>query len=125
MHYKGRVAFGVLVVVLSVLACGGSPGGSTGSSSSSNSVEHGWLCDLDGRGEVALWSKPALAFQDDNEITDVVGMTARGCVDVTLLDETSNDGILFYRVSVGGQRGWVDVEYYYPARLGKPDWSTN
>lgn len=31
-------------------------------------VERGWLCDWDGRGEVALWSKPALAFQDDNSI---------------------------------------------------------
>jgi hypothetical protein len=133
---KARVILIVVVVVLAFIALvlvfgnearvgGGSTSTIGGSSSSSSTVERGWLCDLDGRGEVALWSKPALAFQDGNEVVDAVGMSLRGCVDVTLLDETTNDGILFYRISVGGQRGWVDVEYYYPARLGKPSWSTN
>ena len=86
-------------------------------------VERGWLCDWDGRGEVALWSNPARAFQDDNSIVAVVGMSVKGCVDVVLLDETTTDGILFYKVSVAADKGWVDVDYFYPASVGKPSWS--
>ena len=90
-----------------------------------NTPELGWICDYDKRGEVALWSKPALAFQDGNEIVEVVGMIVSGCVDVNLLEQTTENGILFYKIRVGGQQGWVDVDYYYPVRLGKPDWSSN
>jgi len=86
-------------------------------------VKRGWLCDWDQRGEVALWSKPALAFQDDNSIVAVVPMSTKGCVDVLLLEETTTGGIIFYKVSSLGDMGWVDVDYFYPTYLGRPDWS--
>jgi len=116
---RGQVGLLVLVVlmlVLVTLACGK---GET----STPTVKRGWLCDWDGRGEVALWAKPALAFQDGNSIVATAGMSVKGCVDVILLDETSTDGVLFYKVSVESGEGWVDVDYYYPASIGKPDWS--
>jgi hypothetical protein len=50
-------------------------------------------------------------------------MSVKGCVDVILLDEATASGTLFYKVSVGGDQGWVDVDYFYPADIGKPDWS--
>ena len=86
-------------------------------------IEGGWLCDWDGRGEVALWSKPALAFQEGNSIVAVVGMSVKGCVDGILLDETTSGGIVFYQVRVSGDQGWVDVDYFYPTSIGKPHWS--
>jgi hypothetical protein len=101
------------------------PSAGASSSSGSSGTGRGWLCDYDGRGEVALWSKPALAFQEGNEIESVVGMTTRGCVDVTLLNRMPYKGILFYKVRVAGKMGWVDVDYYYPVAIGKPKWSTN
>jgi len=86
-------------------------------------VEGGWLCDWDGRGEVALWAKPAVASQEDNSIAAVVGMSTKGCVDAILLDEATSDGAVFYQVRVGGDQGWVDVNYLYPTIIGKPSWS--
>jgi len=86
-------------------------------------IEGGWLCDWDGRGEVPLWSKPALAFQEGNSIVAVVGMSVKGCVDGILLDETTSGGIVFYQVRVSGDQGWVDVDYFYPTSIGKPHWS--
>jgi len=86
-------------------------------------VEAGWLCDWDGRGEVALWAKPAVASQEGNSIAAVVGMSSKGCVDAILLDETTSDGAVFYQVRVGGDQGWVDVNYLYPTIIGKPSWS--
>ncbi len=77
-------------------------------------VEGGWLCDWDGRGEVALWSKPALAFQEGNSIIAAVGMSVKGCVVGILLDETISGGTVFYKVRVGGDQGWVDADYFYP-----------
>jgi hypothetical protein len=53
----------------------------------------------------------------------VVGMCVKCCVDAILLEETDTDNILFYKVSVGGDQGWVDVDYFYPTSIGKPDWS--
>jgi hypothetical protein len=86
-------------------------------------VEGGWLCDWDGRGEVALWSKPAAALQEGNTIVTIVEMPAKGCIDAILLDETTSSGIVFYQVRVGDDQGWVDVNYFYPTFIGKPDWS--
>ena len=114
------LALTILMLAMATLACGGNE---TPTPPKTEDVERGWLCDLDGRGEVALWAKPALAYQDGNSIVAVVGMSVKGCVDVILLDETTTDGVLFYKVSVAGDRGWVDVEYFYPTSIGKPDWS--
>jgi hypothetical protein len=86
-------------------------------------IEGGWLCDWDGRGEVTLWSKPALAFQEGNSIVAVVGMSVKGCVDGILLDEATSGGIVFYQVRVSGDQGWVDADYFYPTSIGKPHWS--
>jgi hypothetical protein len=86
-------------------------------------IEGGWLCDWDGRGEVALWSKPALAFQEGNSIVAVVEMPVKGCVDGILLDEATSGGIVFYQVRVSGDQGWVDADYFYPTSIGKPHWS--
>ena len=86
-------------------------------------VEGGWLCDWDGRGEVALWAKPAVASQEGNSIAAVVGMSTKGCVDAILLDETASDGTVFYQVRVGDDQGWVGADYFYPTSIGKPGWS--
>ena len=86
-------------------------------------VEGGWLCDWDGRGEVALWANPALASQEGNSIAAVVGMSVKGCVDAILLDEATSDGTVFYQVRVGGDQGWVGADYFYPTPIGKPGWS--
>jgi len=86
-------------------------------------IKSGWLCDWDGHGEVAFWSKPAPAFQEGNSIVAVVGMSVKGCVDATLLDETTSGGIVFYQVRVGDDQGWVGVNYFYPTSIGKPGWS--
>ena len=110
------LAMVVLVIASATLACGGDETPTT-------STERGWLCDWDGRGDVTLWAKPALAYQEGNSVAAVVGMSVKGCVDVVLLDETTTDGVLFYKVSVGGEQGWVDVDYFYPTSIGKPDWS--
>jgi hypothetical protein len=110
------LALTALVLMLVALACGGNE-------TPTSSAERGWLCDWDGRGEVNLWAKPALASQGDNSIVAVVGMSVKGCVDAILLDETTTDNVLFYKVSVGGDQGWVDVDYFYPVSIGKPDWS--
>ncbi len=86
-------------------------------------VEGGWLCDWDGRGEVALWAKPAVASQEGDSIAAVVEMSTKGCVDAILLDETTSDGTVFYQVRVGGDQGWVGADYFYPTSTGKPGWS--
>ena len=86
-------------------------------------VEDGWLCDWDGRGEVALWAKPAVASQEGNSIAAVVGMSTQGCVAAALLDETTSGGTVFYQVRVGGDQGWVGADYFYPTSIGKPGWS--
>ncbi len=86
-------------------------------------VEGGWLCDWDGRGEVALWAKPALASQEGNSIVAVVGTSVKGCVDAILLDETTSDGTVFYQVRVSDDQGWVGADYFYPTSTGKPGWS--
>lgn len=86
-------------------------------------VEDGWLCDWYGRGEVALWAKPAVASQEGNSIAAVVGMSVKGCVDAILLDETTSGGTVFYQVRVGDDQGWVGADYFYPTSIGKPGWS--
>ena len=86
-------------------------------------VEGRWLCDWDGRGEVALWAKPAMASQEGNSTVAVVGMSVKGCVDVMLLDETTSGGTVFYKVRVGDEQGWVGADYFYPVSVGKPHWS--
>lgn len=86
----------------------------------------GWLCDWDRRGEVALWSKPALAFQDGNEIVAVVAMPVSGCIRVELVQEVMENYIDFCEVSFDDNvpLGWVDVDYCYPDRYGgKPSWA--
>lgn len=83
--------------------------------------ERGWLCDFDSKGEIRLWTAASM----DAIVKDVVGTCINCCVDVTMYEEKSVEGILFYRISVGSQSGWVDVDYYYPADLGKPDWVSN
>ncbi len=86
-------------------------------------VEDWWLCDWDGRGEVALWAKPAVASQEGNSIAAVVGMSVKDCVDAILLDEATSDGTVFYQVRVDGDQGWVGASYFYPTAVGKPGWS--
>ena len=86
-------------------------------------VEGGRLCDWDGRGEVALWAKPAVASQEGNSTVAVVGMSVKGCVDVILLDEATSGGTVFYKVRVGDDQGWVGADYFYPVSVGKPHWS--
>jgi hypothetical protein len=44
-------------------------------------------------------------------------------VDALALTDDTVDGIIFYKVRVGGKEGWVDVDYFYPGFVGKPDWS--
>jgi len=86
-------------------------------------IESGWLCDWDGRGEVALWAKPVLASQEGNSIVAVVGMSVKGCVAAALLDEATSDGTFFYQTRVGDDQGWVGVDYFYSTSIGKPGWS--
>jgi hypothetical protein len=83
----------------------------------------GWLCDRDGRGEVALWAKPALASQEDNAIVAVVVMSVKGCIAAVLLDETTSGATVSHQVRVGDDQGWVGADYFYSASIGKPDWS--
>ena len=116
MNVKRRLFLAVSLLLTATLACG-ETAEITGVR---RGVERGWLCDWDKRGEVILWSKPAPAFQD-NFIVAVVRMPVKGCVDVALLDEATTDGI-FYKVGVAADVGWVDVDYFYPASVGKPIW---
>ena len=83
--------------------------------------ERGWLCDYDSTGKIRLWTEASM----DATVKDVVGTCIDCCVDVTMYEEKLVEGILFYRISVGSQAGWVDVDYYYPDELGKPDWASN
>ena len=55
-------------------------------------------------------------------VKDVVGTCAYCCVDVSVYEEQLVNGIIFYRISVGDQSGWVDVDYLY---WKKPNWCTN
>ena len=120
---RNKRAFILIFVVLSIFSvfCGST--GEEPDAPGGEQVERGWLCDYDGRGEVAIWSKAELAFQNNNSIVATVGMSVNGGVDVILLEETTNDGILFYRIRVDGKTGWVDVDYFYPSWMGKPSWS--
>jgi len=86
-------------------------------------IAGGWLCDRDGRGEVALWAKPALASQEDNAIVAVVVMPVKSCLAAVLLDEAISNGAFFYQARVGDDQGWVSADYFYSASIGKPDWS--
>lgn len=103
------------VLLAAIVACGGSD---SGSSSSSSGPERGWLCDYDGTGSIRLWTDASMSAT----VKDVVGTCVDCCVDVTMHEEKLVEGILFYRISVGSQSGWADVDYYYPR---KPDWSAN
>ena len=58
----------------------------------------------------------------DATVKDRVGTCYMCCVDVTLYEEETANGILFYRISVGSQSGWVDVDYFY---WKKPSWAAN
>lgn len=87
----------------------------------SSGTERGWLCDYDKTGSIRLWTAASM----NATVKDTVGTCTGCCVDVNMYEKKSVEGILFYRISVGGQSGWVDVDYYYPDWLGKPDWSTN
>lgn len=109
---KNRISIAFLVLIF-LFACGGGS-----SSGRPKTPRRGWLCDFDGTGSIRLWTAASM----DATVKDVVGTCVGCCVDVTMYDETSKNGILFYRISVGSQSGWVDVEYFY---WEKPNWSTN
>ena len=94
---------------------------SSSSSSGSSSSERGWLCDYDMTGSIRLRSTASLS----GTVKDVVGTCDGCCVDVNMTSKKVVDGIYFYKISVGGQTGWVDVDYYYPLSMGKPSWCTN
>lgn len=124
---KRQISFPVIVLLIATLACGGSSnssqsppklGNSSQESPGSSQTKRGWLCDYDSNGKIRLWTAASM----DATVKDVVGTCVGCCVDVTLLDEDMANGILFYHISVGGQSGWVDVDYYYPR---KPGWSSN
>ena len=55
-------------------------------------------------------------------VKDTVGTCTACCVDVTMHEETTANDIIFYRISVGSQSGWVDVDYFY---WSKPSWASN
>jgi hypothetical protein len=114
-----KVLLAILVIVFSILACGGGNSSDTGGSVvKPQETKRGWLCDFDRTGSIRLWNSASMQAI----VKDTVGTCVGCCVDVTMMDETSVEGILFYKISVGGQSGWVDVEYFY---WNKPSWSTN
>ena len=78
----------------------------------------GWLCDYDKTGAIRLWTAASMQAT----VKDIVGTCIACCVDVTMHEEKSASGILFYNISVGGQSGWVDVDYFY---WRKPSWCSN
>ena len=106
-----------IFLLIGIIACGSTNDSSQGSSRPAES-KMGWLCDFDSTGRIRLWTAASM----DATVKDVVGTCVGCCVDVTLIDDALENGILFYHISVGGQSGWVDVEYYYPR---KPSWSNN
>ena len=120
MKNKRHALLFVLVILFATaLACSGSD--TYESSSSSSGPERGWLCDYDKTGSIRLWSSASM----NATVNYTVGTCTACCVDVTMHEEKTVDGILFYKIRVGGQSGWVDVDYYYPDWKGKPDWSSN
>lgn len=78
----------------------------------------GWLCDYDGTGRIRLWTAASMQAT----VKDVVGTCIYCCVDVNVYEEELVYGIIFYRISVGDQSGWVDVDYFY---WDKPEWCRN
>jgi hypothetical protein len=131
---RKQVALLIVLLLVLVVACGGNSNQNTNSSGSSevgggtssqNSnlpkqsyPKRGWLCDYDRTGEIRLWITPTM----DATVKDIVGTCTACCVDVIMLEETVVDGIIFYRISVGNQSGWVDVDYFY---WTKPGWAAN
>lgn len=103
------------ILLLATLACGGD---TSNSYSSPSEPKRGWLCDFDSTGSIRLWTAASM----DATVKDVVGTCVGCCVDVTMHEKGLVEGILFYRISVGSQSGWVDVDYFY---WRKPSWSTN
>ena len=106
-----------IALLIGILACGGS-GDTNQNSSKPVEPKRGWLCDFDTTGNIRLWTAASM----DATVKDIVGTCVGCCVDVTLKDETMANSILFYYISVGGQSGWVDVDYFY---WSKPSWATN
>jgi hypothetical protein len=115
-----RILILPVVILIAAIACGGGSGTSSNSSRSSAPSEpkRGWLCDFDSTGSIRLWTAASM----DATVKDVVGTCVSCCVDVTMHEEEMTKGILFYRISVGSQSGWVDVDYFY---WSKPGWSAN
>jgi hypothetical protein len=99
-------------------SAGNSSGGNSITTSNDTQPKSGWLCDLDGTGSVRLWSAASMQAT----VIDVVGTCIDCCVDATMDKQTTSNSILFYLINVGGQSGWVDVEYFY---LQKPSWASN
>lgn len=112
-----HIVLAFLVLLLGILACGGSED-TNQSSPKPAEQKRGWLCDYDTSGNIRLWTAASM----DATVKDDVGTCVGCCVDVTLTDETLANSILFYHISVGGQSGWVDVDYFY---WRKPSWATN
>jgi len=110
-----------ITLFLSVILTACVSSGSYDTSSSSSGPERGWLCDYDKTGSIRLWTSASMSAT----VKDTVGTCLGCCVDVSMSEKKNVNGILFYLISVGGQSGWVDVAYYYPDWLEKPDWSNN
>ena len=108
----------VLFLTLSCLAVFFATRSTARTTSPTASRRAGWLCDFDETGQIRLWSAASVQAT----VSDVVGTCIACCVDVSVRDEKTSDGIIFYNVSVGGQSGWVDVDYFYS---NKPSWSSN
>jgi hypothetical protein len=84
----------------------------------SSGATRGWLCDYDGTGRIRLWTAASMKAT----VKDVVETCVSCCVDVMMYERDLANGIYFYRISVGPQSGWVDLDYYY---RDKPAWSRN
>lgn len=78
----------------------------------------GWLCDFDRTGWIRLWTAASMQAT----VKDVVGTCVACCVDVNVYEQQEANLIIFYHISVGGQSGWVDVDYFY---WDKPSWCRN
>ena len=107
-----------LIIASIACICGGSSSSSSSPLSNSSQPKRGWLCDYDGTSSIRLWTAASMQAT----VKDTVGTCVGCCVDVSMYEQETANGILFYRISVGSQSGWVDVDYFY---WNKPDWATN
>lgn len=112
-----KILFVLLALMIAIKVCG-AYGDKVKTKEHSPMNTRGWLCDFDRDTTIWLWDSASM----EAHVKDTVGTCQGCCVDVTVSSETMVNGILFYKISVGRQSGWVDVEYFY---WNKPGWCTN